>query len=301
MADKALMDAKVAALGGAPSMLAAGGAGGAGERKECPESGSWLVPTQLAFGWVTPLFRFATRKRELQGAELEDGDLWDLQETDQTDAQTRIFQARWDELVRARGAPQSSAEAQRYLKSAIWAIIRRVSWWGGFYKFLASTVQFLYPFLINWLLTFILNTVIDQQFNALSLQQQQALAQKMGQTLPPNLTGPVVLDLAGPVWKGYVYAVAFGLAMVAKAVVENLYFWCMFRAGWKARSVISTAVYRKSLRLTASARQARTLGEIVNLMQLDSAKIEGFINMNLWVLVDGLYQIAGYCVILVRL
>jgi hypothetical protein len=268
MAAPAVMDAKVAALGGAPSMLAADAA--APERRECPEGSAWLVPSQLAFGWVTPLFRFATSKRKREGAELEDGDLWDLQETDQTDVQTRIFQARWDELVRTHGAPQNSDQAQGYLKSAIWAVIGRVTWWGGFYKFLASSVQFLYPFLINWLLTFILNTAID-------------------------------INLAGPVWKGYVYAVAFGLAMVAKSIVENIYFWCMFRAGWKARSVISTAVYRKSLRLTASARQARTLGEIVNLMQLDSAKIEGLINMNLHVLWDGVYQICGYVIILVRL
>jgi ABC-type multidrug transport system fused ATPase/permease subunit len=88
--------------------------------------------------------------------------------------------------------------------------------------------------------------------------------------------------------------------MVTKSIFENIYFWCMFRAGWKARSVISTAVYRKSLRLTASARQARTLGEIVNLMQLDSAKIEGLINMNFHVLWDGVYQICGYVIILVR-
>ena len=66
------------------------------------------------------------------------------------------------------------------------------------------------------------------------------------------------------------------------------------------RSALSTAVYRKSLRLSAAARQDRTLGEIVNLMQLDSQKIEGFMNMvhNLW---DGLYQICGYLAILTAL
>ena len=54
-----------------------------------------------------------------------------------------------------------------------------------------------------------------------------------------------------------------------------------------------------SARMTA-ARQDRTLGEIVNLMQLDSQKIEGFMNMvhNLW---DGLYQICGYLAILTAL
>jgi hypothetical protein len=49
---------------------------------------------------------------------------------------------------------------------------------------------------------------------------------------------------------------------------------------------LSTAVYAKSLRLTAAARQTKTLGEIVNLMQIDASKIEGFITQ-LHVIWDG--------------
>lgn len=40
------------------------------------------------------------------------------------------------------------------------------------------------------------------------------------------------------------------------------------------RTALTAAVYRKSLRLAPAARQAATTGEVVNLMQLDSQRLE---------------------------
>ena len=79
-------------------------------------------------------------------------------------------------------------------------------------------------------------------------------------------------------WQGYAWAVGLGVAMAIKAVTENIYFYLVVRSGWKLRSSVTTAVYRKSLRLTAAARQRKTVGEIVNLMQLDSTKMEAFMS-----------------------
>jgi ABC-type bacteriocin/lantibiotic exporter with double-glycine peptidase domain len=98
-------------------------------------------------------------------------------------------------------------------------------------------------------------------------------------------------------WEGYAWAGALGVVMSFKAVAENAYFYNTIRAGWVLRSAVTTAIYRKSLRLSASARQRKTVGEIVNLMQLDSAKLEMFMTQvhSLW---DGIFQIIGYMVIL---
>lgn len=60
---------------------------------------------------------------------------------------------------------------------------------------------------------------------------------------------------------------------------------------------MSSSIYRKSLRLASSEQQKTTLGEIVNLMQVDAAKIEAFM-IQIHVLWDGLFQIAGYMAIL---
>jgi ABC-type bacteriocin/lantibiotic exporter with double-glycine peptidase domain len=88
--------------------------------------------------------------------------------------------------------------------------------------------------------------------------------------------------------------------MAAKAVTENSYFHKVFRSGYKARAAISVAVYNKALRLANSERQSTTLGELVNLMQVDASKIEAFIPQ-VHVLWDGMLQIVGYTAILYTL
>jgi hypothetical protein len=90
---------------------------------------------------------------------------------------------------------------------------------------------------------------------------------------------------------------ALFIAMCSKAILENRYFHLVVRGGFQLRSALSTAVYSKSLRLTAASRQTKTLGEIVNLMQIDATKIEGF-TTQLHVIWDGAYQITGYVSIL---
>ena len=63
------------------------------------------------------------------------------------------------------------------------------------------------------------------------------------------------------------------------------------------KTAICSSVYRKSLRLASSASQETTLGEIVNLMQVDATKVEMFM-LQLHTVWDGLFQIAGYMTIL---
>lgn len=87
------------------------------------------------------------------------------------------------------------------------------------------------------------------------------------------------------------------LALLGNGIFEALYFWSIARVGWQTRSVVATTVFRKSMRLSASAKQALSEGEIVNYMQIDGQRLETFILVatSLW---DGLFQIAGYVIII---
>eukprot|EP00941_MAST-03F_sp_MAST-3F-sp1_P000339 g339.t1 len=98
-------------------------------------------------------------------------------------------------------------------------------------------------------------------------------------------------------YEGYILAVALGLVMAAKALTENMYYHKVFRSAWLCRIAVTVSVYEKSLRLTAAERQRKTLGELVNLMQVDATKIEMFCTQ-LHVLWDGILQIVGYLAIL---
>ena len=92
---------------------------------------------------------------------------------------------------------------------------------------------------------------------------------------------------------GYLYALMlFGLAII-KALVDAQYFNVVQTAGVKLRGLLICVVYRKSLRLNPAARQRRSTGETVNIMQVDAASLENMIQQvnYLW---GGLVEIAGY-------
>lgn len=73
-------------------------------------------------------------------------------------------------------------------------------------------------------------------------------------------------------WKGFLYAVLlFGTAVIQTLVLSQ-YFHRMFLVGLRIRTALISAIYRKALRLSNSARKESTVGEIVNLMSVDAQR-----------------------------
>lgn len=106
-----------------------------------------------------------------------------------------------------------------------------------------------------------------------------------------------IANTSNPIWEDYVLAVALGLSIILRVLVENAYFHKVMRVGFQLRSCLSTAIYRKSLRMSPTARAEVPVGKIVNLMQLDTGRLEALM-MQLCVVVDAPYQIVGYMAIL---
>merc|ERR1712157_20889 len=104
-------------------------------------------------------------------------------------------------------------------------------------------------------------------------------------------------DPPGIYYKGYWLSALLMLLIGAKALMESAFFHRMNRCSWRVKAAVSSSVYRKSLRLASAEQQKTTVGEVVNLMQVDASKIEAFM-IQLHTVWDGLFQIAGYMVIL---
>lgn len=77
-----------------------------------------------------------------------------------------------------------------------------------------------------------------------------------------------------PTWSGYVFAAAMFVSMCLRTTVENVYFHMVVRVGFRIRTALTTAVYRKALRMSPIARQETPVGQIVNLMQLDASRLD---------------------------
>ena len=76
-----------------------------------------------------------------------------------------------------------------------------------------------------------------------------------------------------PMCKGYVYALSMFAVMVIGSVTNNQYKRVVFDIGFRARNSVVSMIYRKSLKLSSTARQKYTVGEITNYVSVDTQRI----------------------------
>lgn len=83
-----------------------------------------------------------------------------------------------------------------------------------------------------------------------------------------------------PLWKGILLSLSLLFVPLLKTIIESQYFTMTMRTGIRIRSSLQGLLYDKSLRMSPAARASASLGEIVNLMQLDSQRIGDFVQMS---------------------
>jgi multidrug resistance-associated protein (MRP) len=83
-------------------------------------------------------------------------------------------------------------------------------------------------------------------------------------------------------WHGYALAVILLLSNLLYNILLHQYFHRGFRMGMNCRSMLVSALFNKSLRLSNAARGQATVGEIVNLMAVDVQRfmdLSSYVNM----------------------
>jgi hypothetical protein len=214
---------------------------------------------------VNPLFSLSKKKRRA-GAEIEDGDLWALADQDTTASLRSKFETGWKRgVARAKlkknsaptddNAPQSLTDEESYgaLVSALWTVGGKGFKNAGFVKLVSTTVDLSMPVLINLVLTFIARSTQPNTEDIAMLAAWEA-------------NKPAA-------WEGYALAAGIGLATLVQSLADDAYIHSTWRVAYQVRSSVTTAVYRKSLTLSSASRQGKTVGEIVNFMQLDAERM----------------------------
>jgi ATP-binding cassette subfamily C (CFTR/MRP) protein 1 len=74
-------------------------------------------------------------------------------------------------------------------------------------------------------------------------------------------------------WKGVIYALGLLLSTTAQSVMLAKYFYDMYVIGIWIRTSLTSAIYRKSLRVSPQGKSDSTTGEVVNLMSVDSQRV----------------------------
>jgi ABC-type multidrug transport system fused ATPase/permease subunit len=74
--------------------------------------------------------------------------------------------------------------------------------------------------------------------------------------------------------KGLTYVFYLFLSQLAMSLCLRQYFWWCFRVGMRLRSAVVTGVYNKSLLLSLSVAKKKSIGQITNLMSVDSTRLQ---------------------------
>ncbi|XP_022146679.1 ABC transporter C family member 2-like [Momordica charantia] len=96
-----------------------------------------------------------------------------------------------------------------------------------------------------------------------------------------QFVGPVILNKllesmqrGDPSGMGYIYAFSIFAGVLLGVLFEAQYFQNVMRVGFRLRSTLIAAVFRKSLRLTHEARKKFATGKITNLMTTDAETLQ---------------------------
>ncbi|KAL4562252.1 hypothetical protein LXL04_034450 [Taraxacum kok-saghyz] len=105
---------------------------------------------------------------------------------------------------------------------------------------------------------------------------------KVGSDLS-QFVGPS-LQRGDPSWIGYVYAFSIFVGVSLGVLCEAQYFQNAARTGFRIRSILVAAVFRKSLRLTNEARKNFPSGKITNMITTDANALQQVCNQlhGLW-------------------
>lgn len=90
----------------------------------------------------------------------------------------------------------------------------------------------------------------------------------------PLLLGALINYVAsnGALWKGLFLTFMLFFVTLMTAILNGQYFHNNFLVGFRIRSGLITAIYRKALRISSKAKRSSTSGEIVNLMAVDAQR-----------------------------
>lgn len=88
----------------------------------------------------------------------------------------------------------------------------------------------------------------------------------------PLVLGALItyVDTDGALWKGLVLTFGLFLISFVMAILNGHQSIIAYRVGFCMRTSLISAIYRKALRISSAAKRTTTVGEIVNLMAVDS-------------------------------
>uniref|UniRef100_A0A182F1W1 Uncharacterized protein n=1 Tax=Anopheles albimanus TaxID=7167 RepID=A0A182F1W1_ANOAL len=226
--------------------------------KDCPEL-SASFPSRIFFAWFDRLAWVGFRKP------LEVEDLWHMKPEDSSKEVAPAFLEHWNKTLEKTYQTRETNNEASYKK---FGNTGRVDFRTTKSKSIASILPALVKTFGG---TFLFGSFL-----------------KLGQDLltfaSPQILKLLINFVSGddPMWKGLLYAITMFIVAGTQTLLLGQYFNRMFFVGLRIRTALISAIYRKALIISNSARKTSTVGEIVNLMAVDAQRfmdLTTYINM----------------------
>ena len=133
-------------------------------------------------------------------------------------------------------------------------------------KYNRKPVNILYPVFSTFGLSYLFSSLI------------QLLSVLFNQASPQALNLLIGFISSGEEqWKGYLYMLALVGNNMLVILLNSQYFLQQLIIALRMKSAFTSAIFRKSFRLSSKSRKERSVGESVNLMQIDSQRLQDVI------------------------
>uniref|UniRef100_V5I844 ABC-type glutathione-S-conjugate transporter n=1 Tax=Anoplophora glabripennis TaxID=217634 RepID=V5I844_ANOGL len=223
--------------------------------RPCPEENVSFL-SRLLFSWFDSLAWTGFRKP------LETTDLWDMNPEDTAKEVVPLFEKNWLKVLeksRSYSATQNAqfksdidsvafVNSKKKKEASVLPALLKSFWpmfvFGSILKLVQDVLTFASPQILGYIITY----VREGQYE----------------------------------WRGYFFSAMLFIAATVQTLLMAQYFNRMFIVGMRIRTALISTIYRKSLKISNSARKETTVGEIVNLMSVDAQKfieLTAFLNM----------------------
>ncbi|XP_069939625.1 multidrug resistance-associated protein 1 isoform X2 [Cherax quadricarinatus] len=232
--------------------------------KPSPENNASFF-SRITFAWVDPMIWKGYRKPLVQA------DMWDLTQENASRKTVEKWDKNWKKTLGKVYKKHGSQSWASYSNNVVHVEVPKHE---DHKK--KKPISVLPTMVRTFGPTFIFGAILKFTYDVLQFVSPQILSliiafTESGSSEQPN-------------WRGYFYAVVMLVCTQLQSFILGQYFLKMFLAGLQIRTGVISAVYRKALRISNSARKESTVGEIVNLMAVDAQRfmdLTTYINM-LW-------------------
>ena len=217
---------------------------------------SFSLHTRLFFSWVGSLFARGSAR-----GWIEFEDLLPLKGKESTDHIAELFHQRWShELSTSRVHNRTerwkawrSKRAAKLREPSLLKVLWSCFGWSyaslGLIKLVSDCLMFTGPILLGYVVSF-----MESYENA---KEDDSTKRTQPETS----------------WHGYLYAGLLVAGVLLNAILSTQYNFHIRRIGLYLRACIVSSVYRKSLTISNTSRQEFTIGQINNIMSVDTDRV----------------------------